>query len=74
MKKAFPEEAIANTLENYSYHVGQGTTPRIDASLSPGRSAWKKGLNNGSLVLVDFVSFCFDAKPAVHLTGDLDRA
>jgi hypothetical protein len=41
MENPVPEEAFANTLDDYSYYVRQGTTRRIDESLSPGRVALK---------------------------------
>ena len=58
MKKAVPEGAVANTLDDNLYDVRQGS-PRIIVTVSPERSALKKRLNRGSPVLVDFVSRLF---------------
>jgi hypothetical protein len=44
MKNPVPEEVLANTLDDYSYYVRQGTTRRIDASQSPGRVVLKSDL------------------------------
>jgi len=39
MKKAIPEDAIANTSDVNSYDVGQGSTRRIYTLVWPERSA-----------------------------------
>ena len=57
MKKAIPEDAIANTSDVNSYDVGQGSTRRIYTLVWPERSALKKRSSRDSPLLVDFVSF-----------------